>query len=142
MTGVLDHADLVGLEGEGVAVGVRDGLARNPPFLLVVNATPNHQLAEGVEEPLVSAHVVEVVMREPELGDLHALPLGRREHGRVLRRVDDGRVVGALVDHQVGVIVVEAGDRDDAHGHRVEHRRGVRQPCFAPRARSGVRLRP
>ena len=63
---------------------------------------------------LVAADVVPVVVRAPDGPRAYAFALQRVAHRRRLGGVDDGGVPRA-VDDQVGVVVFQARDGNDAH---------------------------
>src|SRR3984957_21048715 len=76
---------------------------------------PHHLQPQLARELLVAAHVIVVMVRAPDGPRLHALALQRFADGSGLRCVDDGRVT-AGGDDEVGVVVLETRDGDDAHG--------------------------
>jgi hypothetical protein len=117
----VDRAHEQAADRERVALLEEVRLLRDPP--LVARVTVDALDAQLRRDLLVPADVIVMMMGGEDRDDLHVashpcsvLRFERAEHGLGLRGIDDGRLFRLGTDEEVGVVVGEAGDGDDAHG--------------------------
>jgi hypothetical protein len=71
--------------------------------------------AEAGEELVVAAHVIPVVVGVEDGGELEAFAFEGGDNGGGLGRVDNDGLVRSFGDEEVGIVIAQAGDRQDAH---------------------------
>jgi hypothetical protein len=71
---------------------------------------------DGALELGDAPHVIEVVVGRPDADEPQAFALERRQHGGRLGRVDHDGLADARALDQVGVVVTQAGNRQNTHG--------------------------
>jgi len=79
----------------------------------VVVAPDDVEAGMGGAQVRDTARVIEVVMRAPDSRESQPARRERCEDGRAFRRIDDDGFSARRIDEQIGIVVVQQGNRDD-----------------------------
>ena len=123
--------------GEARAVRERVGERRDP--IAVALEAEHREAGAHAREIRRAADVVPVMVREQDRAEGRLLARERGLDRRGLRRVDHDGDRGVLAEHEIGVVVAETGNRNDAH-----RTTSVGKPRTEPRrrhARASARAR-
>lgn len=113
VTGHVEHVQRRVAQRQLIPFAYAARLARDAPCREIVRAADDLDAGMGRAQSHHAAGVVEVVVRAPDRGEAKAARCEEIVHRRRLGRVYDDRFAARGAHEQIGVVVVQQGNRDD-----------------------------